>query len=95
MCPDFVFFHADEHGVRVSIVDPHGFHLGDALSKLRGLADYAEQYGAEFHRIESVAEMKGGTSRVLDMKVAAVREAIRDADDAVALYLSTVASDYL
>ena len=26
---------------KVSIVDPHGFHLGDALSKLRGLADYA------------------------------------------------------
>ncbi len=95
MCPDFVFFHGDENAVRVSIVDPHGFHLGDALSKLRGLADYAEQHGADFHRIESVAEMKGGNARVLDMKVVAVRDAIRDADDAEALYLSSVATDYL
>ncbi|MGB2710833.1 MAG: DEAD/DEAH box helicase family protein [Conexibacter sp.] len=95
MCPDFLFFHGDEHNVRVSIVDPHGFHLGDALSKLRGLADYAERYGADFHRIESVAEIKGGTARVLDLKLAAVRETIRDADDAEALYLGDVASDYV
>ncbi|MBA3328372.1 MAG: DEAD/DEAH box helicase family protein [Solirubrobacterales bacterium] len=95
MCPDFVFFHGDEHSVRVSIVDPHGFHLGDALSKLRGLADYAEQYAAEFHRIESVAEIKGGTPRVLDLKEAAVRDAIRAAGDAEALYVSGIARDYL
>lgn len=95
MCPDFVFFYGDEHDVRVSIVDPHGFHLGDALSKLRGLTDYAEQYGAEFHRIESVAEIAGGTVRVLDLKVAAVREAIRGAADAEALYHSDIASNYL
>jgi len=94
MCPDFVFFHGDEHDVRVSIVDPHGFHRGDALAKLRGLAEYAEQYGAELHRIESVAEIKGG-ARVLDLKVAAVRDAITDADDPEALYLSDVATDYL
>lgn len=95
MCPDFVFFHGDEHAMRVSIVDPHGFHLGDALPKLRGLADYAEEYGGELHRIESVAEVKGGAARVLDLKVAAVREAIRDADDAEALYLSATATNYL
>lgn len=95
MCPDFVFFHGDEEIVRVSIVDPHGFHLGDALSKLRGLAAYAEQYCDEFHRIESVAEIKGGTPRVLDLKVPATRAAIRDAGDAEALYLSSVANDYL
>lgn len=95
MCPDFVFFHGDEHAVQTSIVDPHGFHLGDALAKLRGLAEYAGQHGAELHRIESVAEVKGGTARVLDLKVAAVRDAIRDADDAEALYLSDIATDYL
>jgi hypothetical protein len=95
MCPDFVFFHGDAHDVRVSIVDPHGFHLGDALSKLRGLADYVEQYGGEYHRIESVAEIMGGAARVLDLKVAAVREAIRDAGDAEALYRSDVASNYV
>jgi type III restriction enzyme len=95
MCPDFVFFHGDEDDVCVSIVDPHGFHLGDALSKLRGLADYAEQYGDDFHRIESVAELTSGPARVLDLKVAAVREAIRDASDAEAVYASAVGSDYL
>lgn len=39
--------------------------------------------------------MKGGGARVRDMKVGAVRDAIRDADDAEALYLSAVATDYL
>lgn len=95
MCPDFVFFHGDEHDVRLSIVDPHGFHLGDALAKLRGLADYAEKYGDEFHRIESVVEVKAGTARVLDMTRDHVRKAVRESDDAEALYLSAVASDYV
>jgi type III restriction enzyme len=95
MCPDFVIFHGDENDVRVSIVDPHGFHLADALSKLRGRAGYAQQYASDFHRIESVAQIKGGAARVLDLKQSAVRDAIREADDAEALYLSSVASDYL
>jgi hypothetical protein len=95
MCPDFVFFHGDKEMVRTSIVDPHGFHLSDALSKLRGLANYAEEFRGGFHRIESVAEIKGGALRVLDLKVAAIRKAIRDSEDAEALYLSDVASDYL
>jgi type III restriction enzyme len=96
MCPDFVFFHGDENDVRVSIVDPHGFHLADALSKLRGVADYAEHLGAEFHRIEAVAEMpdKDRTLRVLDLKTESVRDAIREADDAERLYLSDAAANY-
>ncbi len=68
-----------------SIVDPHDVRRGDAVSKLRGLADYAELYGDEFHRIESVAETRSRTARVLDLKVAAVREALRHASDAEAL----------
>jgi type III restriction enzyme len=94
MCPDFVFFHGDKDDIKVSIVDPHGFHLGDALPKLRGLANYTEAFGDEFHRIEAVAEMKDKTLRVLDLKSASVRKAIREADDAERLYLSAVASDY-
>lgn len=53
--PDFLFFSETEHGVVVDIVDPHGTHLADALPKLRGLAQFAEHYGEEFRRIESVA----------------------------------------
>jgi hypothetical protein len=96
MCPDFVIFHGDVSDVKVSIVDPHGFHLSDAVPKLRGLADFAETYGDEFHRIEAVAQMrdKGKTLRVLDLKTASVRKAIRDAKDAERLYLSDAATNY-
>lgn len=38
-------------------VDPHGYHLADAVPKLRGLASFAVEYGDEFHRIESVVEI--------------------------------------
>lgn len=94
MCPDFVFFHGDEGNVRVSIVDPHSFHLGDALPKLRGLADFTVAYGEEFHRVEAVARMGDGILRVLDIKAETVRRAIYEADDAERLYLSAAATDY-
>lgn len=94
MCPDFVFFHGDDSNVNVSIVDPHGFHLNDALPKLRGLADFTVEYGDEFHRIEAVAEMTNKTLRVLDLKMSMVRQAIYDATDAEQLYLSDAATNY-
>ncbi len=94
MCPDFIFFSGSGDDVNVSIVDPHGFYLGDALPKLRGLADYATKFGSEFHRIEAVAEMTDKKLRVLDIKSAAVRQAIHEAKDAEALYLSNAATDY-
>ena len=94
MCPDFIFFNGSDDDVRVSIVDPHGFHFGDALPKLRGLADYAAQFGDEFHRIEAVAEMTDKRLRVLDIKSPTVRQAISEAKDPEALYLSNAATDY-
>jgi hypothetical protein len=94
MCPDFIFFHGDSDNVRVSVVDPHGFHLADALPKLRGLADYAESFGDELHRIEAVAKMRSGILRVLDLRHADVRKAVRLADDAERLYLSSAAINY-
>lgn len=94
MCPDFLFFSGSGDDVKVSIVDPHGFHFGDALPKLRGLADYAVQFGGEFHRVEAVAEMKDKKLRVLDIKSPAVRQAINEAKDAEELYLSNAATDY-
>ncbi|MEV4896725.1 hypothetical protein AB0K48_45935 [Nonomuraea sp. NPDC055795] len=95
LCPDFIFFHGDDSDIKVSIVDPHGFHLNDALPKLRGLGEFADKYGAEFHRIEAVAEMEDGTLRVLDVMEDAVRLAIDIAADAEMLYLSEVAIDYV
>ncbi|MGQ4534589.1 DEAD/DEAH box helicase [Dermabacteraceae bacterium P13115] len=91
--PDFLFFSETDRGIVVDIVDPHGTHLSDALPKLRGLAQFAADYGSEFRRIESVAEA-GGRLRVLDVGKPAVREAIAQATDAKSLYLSDVADEY-
>ena len=94
MCPDFLFFHGDSENIKVSIVDPHGHHLADALSKLRGFAEFAATHGDSFHRIESVARIEDGTLRVLDLTDPHVREAIRAAADPQALYLGGRANDY-
>ena len=94
MCPDFLFFHGDSENMKVSIVDPHGHHLADALPKLRGLAEFAAKHGESFHRIESVARMNDGTLRVLDLNEPHIRETIKVAADAQALYLGHCANDY-
>ena len=94
MCPDFLFFHGDSENMKVSIVDPHSHHLADALPKLRGLAEFAATHGESFHRIESVARMKNGTLRVLDLTDPYVREDITEAEDTQALYLGGRANDY-
>lgn len=94
MRPDFLFFrNLDDGSIVASIVDPHGIHLSDAIPKLRGLAHFADRYGAEFHRIESIAEI-GGTLKVLDMTKHSVRQAVLAATDAAALYTSPAAADY-
>ncbi|GAA5036841.1 DEAD/DEAH box helicase [Actinopolymorpha pittospori] len=95
LCPDFIFFAGDEDNIRVSIVDPHGTHLTDALPKLRGLANFAVEYAEEFHRVEAVAQMKDKTLRVLDLTREQVRRAVKEADDAEKLYLSTAATNYI
>ena len=92
--PDFIFF-ADQDGkVVVDIIDPHGFHLADALPKLQGLVRYAETHSQFYRRIEAVAET-GGKLRLLDLTRADVRQAVMDAKSAEALYKSAVAGDYV
>lgn len=92
--PDFLFFGtAHDGGTVTDLVDPHGHHLSDALPKLRGLADFAEQFRADFRRIESVAET-GGVMKVLDITKANVRNAIREAHSARRLYESEIAESY-
>jgi hypothetical protein len=51
------------------------------------------EFGDEFRRIESIAETDGRL-RVLDLKLETVRQAVRAATDAKALYKSDAASDY-
>jgi len=91
--PDFIFFAEQDGNVVVDLIDPHGFHLADALPKLQGLARYAESHSQYYRRIEAVAET-GGKLRVLDLTRADVRQAVMDAKNAEALYKSAVAGDY-
>ena len=75
------------------IVDPHGFHLADALPKFKGLARYAETHGHIYRRIEAVAKA-GNILRVLNFASADVRQAVIGAESAEAVYKSAVAGDY-
>jgi type III restriction enzyme len=85
----------DDGSLAASIVDPHGDHLADAKFKLRALANYAEQYGSEFLRIESVAKV-GDALRTLDLQDSHVRSAVRQFEGGrvTALYESSVAREY-
>lgn len=91
--PDFIFFTKTPNGIVADIVDPHGYHLADALPKLRGLARFTEEHGQHFRRIEAVAEVNG-TLRVLDIQREDTRSAIDNAQDVKGLYSSNVAFDY-
>jgi hypothetical protein len=91
--PDFIFFAEDDGEIVADIVDPHGFHLADALPKLKGLARYAETHGHIYRRIEAVAKA-GNKLRVLDLTRDDVRQAVIGAENAEAVYKSVVAGDY-
>ncbi|HNP63707.1 MAG TPA: DEAD/DEAH box helicase family protein [Woeseiaceae bacterium] len=94
MHPDFIFFHEVGGKVVASILDPHGHHLDDALMKLKALAEFAEIYSEEFHRIEALAEVDG-RMRVIDMQERATRGVIIEATQSpVEIYRSSVAFDY-
>ena len=82
------------HAVAADIVDPHGIQFGDAMPKLKGLAQYAERFGDQYRRIEAVAKI-GDKFRVLDLKEAATRASVSTATTIKALYESADAFDYL
>lgn len=93
--PDFVFFVQQDDGTAVAdIVDPHGIQFGDAMPKIKGLAQYAERFGDQYRRIEAVAKI-GDKFRVLDLKEAATRASVSTATTIKALYESADAFDYL
>lgn len=76
MYPDFVFFEQLHGRLLPSLVDPHRYDLDDAMLKVRALADFAEQFGHRFHRIESLAEVNGKMHR-LDLKSGRVRKDVQ------------------
>ena len=94
---DFVFVSKRQDGtLAASIVDPHGDHLADAKAKLRALAEFAEQFGSRFLRIESVAEVDGQL-RSIDLLDAHVREAVRtfEGGRVTPIYTSDCSRPYL
>lgn len=92
--PDFIFFSELDGGrVVADVVDPHGFHLADALSKLQGLSEYAAAHAKSYRRIESVAAV-GGKLRVLDLTRKDVRLGIASAKDVEGIFLSHLGDDY-
>lgn len=92
--PDFLIVSRRADGsIAASIVDPHGYHLGDALGKLQGLCGYAEQHADLLSRVDAVAKV-GNTLRVLDLTSAPVRQAVLDATEPKSLYEGPHASDY-
>lgn len=92
--PDFIFFARLPNGdVAADIVDPHGFHLADALPKLKGLSHYAEKHGDHYRRIEAIAKLDSGY-RVLDLTDSVTREAVRAASSAEAAYRGKHGHDY-
>lgn len=93
--PDFIFFGEDNnHEVYADLIDPHGIHLSDALSKLKGLVAYTEKFSDRYRRIESVAKI-GEQLRILDLKNIDVQQAVLVAENVRELFSSHLAKDYL
>ncbi len=92
--PDFIFLAEENGDIVADIIDPHGFHLADALPKLQGLAHYAETHSKAYRRIEAVAKT-GDKLRFLDLTRADVRQAVMEARSAEALYAGALAGDFV
>jgi type III restriction enzyme len=93
--PDFIFFsQGKDRSISVDIIDPHGYHLSDSLSKLVGLANYANTHKLIYRRIEAVAEVEGKL-KFLDLTDEKIRSAVYKAKSAKSLYESSLAKYYL
>ena len=89
--PDFLFFRQQDDRIVIDIIDPHGSHLPDAVTKAKGLALYAEEHGHRFGRIE-ILDWIGARLRRLDLKDHSIRtqvNAVTNSDGLVALYEAT------
>ena len=92
--PDFIFFsEKDDKSIEANIIDPHGFHLSDALPKLKGMVEYSVAHGDLYTRIEAIAQI-GDKFRSLNLKNLDVQTAIKKAENAKSLYEGILANDY-
>lgn len=86
--PDFLFFRQEGDRLVIDILDPHGAHLSDAVTKAKGLALYAKEHGHRFGRIEIIDRIDGQLRR-LNLKDHTTRgqiNAISNNDGLRALY---------
>jgi type III restriction enzyme len=92
--PDFMFFAKKKDGsITADIIDPHSHHLSDALPKLIGLAEYAENHGSTFRRIEAITKIDDRL-KYLDLTDPYVRNAIRKAESAKVLFEGEHGQEY-
>ncbi|WP_420611586.1 DEAD/DEAH box helicase [Candidatus Spongiisocius sp.] len=86
--PDFLFFRQEGDRVVIDILDPHGAHLPDAVTKAKGLALYAQTHGHHFGRIETIDRIDGQLRR-LNLKDHSIRDqlnTVTNNDGLAALY---------
>ena len=86
--PDFLFFRQAGDKVVIDILDPHGWHLPEAVQKAVGLSLIAEEHGHRFGRIEVIDKIEGQLLR-LDLKDKTVRkqvQAVTTSDGLHAIY---------
>ena len=86
--PDFLFFCQRDDRIVIDILDPHGTHLDDAVTKAKGLALYAKNHGHRFGRIQILDKIEGRL-RHLDLKDHRIRDqinAVTNNDGLTALY---------
>lgn len=74
--PDFVFVHRVDGELCPSVIDPHGAYLGDSATKLKALAEYADEHSHHFDRIIAVGAEKEGALYGLDLKKTKIRRAV-------------------
>ena len=103
--PDFIIIRGSDKELTVSIVDPHGTHLSDAVPKIKALAEYAKRCeelpegkgGFKFSRIASIAENSKKDLVFLDLTKSDVRNYVLNftGTDAVDMFKSTHAEEYI
>ena len=81
---------------RVEKLEDFSVSEADAKAKLRALATFADSYGDQFVRIQSISKAPDGTLRVLDMLDENVRKAARtfEGGKVSTLYTSDHSSPY-
>jgi len=63
--PDFVVVREDpDHGLVVDVVDPHDHTKPDAVSKAKGLSDYADKHAEHVGHVDLVAKVDGHYRRL-------------------------------